>query len=49
MNVLYELKKSNLYHMDIKPKNILMSERYINENEFNADLHRDSIIKYIIR
>ena len=27
LNVLIELKKLNLYHMDIKPVNILMSER----------------------
>ena len=32
---LIELKKYNLYHMDIKPVNILMSERYININEFD--------------
>ena len=27
VNVLIELKKLNLYHMDIKPVNILMTER----------------------
>ena len=32
--------------MDIKPKNILMSERYINENEYNQNLHNDLIDKY---
>ena len=30
INVLLNLKKKKLYHMDIKPVNILMTERYIN-------------------
>ena len=29
LNVLSNLKKKNLFHMDIKPCNILMSERLI--------------------
>ena len=29
--LLIELKKLNLYHMDIKPVNILMTERYIKD------------------
>ena len=29
--------------MDIKPKNILMSERYININEFDFNKHLDLI------
>ena len=30
-NVLIELKNINLYHMDIKPVNILMSKKYIKD------------------
>ena len=33
LNVLVELKKENLYHLDIKPCNILMSERNVNLEE----------------
>ena len=32
--VLIELKKYNLYHMDIKPVNILMSEKYIKDLDY---------------
>ena len=31
INVLIKLKNQNLYHMDIKPCNILMSEKFITE------------------
>ena len=30
INVLFELKKINLYHMDIKPGNILLKKELIN-------------------
>ena len=35
IKVMIKLKEKNLFHMDIKPCNILMSERYININEFD--------------
>ena len=33
INVLFELKKINLYHMDIKPRNILLKKELVNSLE----------------
>ena len=43
MHVLIDLKNKNLYHMDIKPVNILMKDKIIDKIEDATNI--DSLLK----